>query len=68
MLRRSCCIADDIACQNCIENSARFECFNRKIAPQKHPPARELQAKKNRDCSRFLSGCEAALKRLRNYP
>jgi hypothetical protein len=59
MLRRSCCIADDIACQNRIENSARFECFNREIALQKRPPARELQAKKNRDCSRFSSGFEA---------
>jgi hypothetical protein len=48
MLRRSCCIADDIACQNRIENSARFECFNREIALQKR-----------RDCSRFSSGFEA---------
>jgi hypothetical protein len=46
MLRRSCCIADDIACQNRIENSARFECFNREIALQKRPPARNCRRKK----------------------
>jgi hypothetical protein len=60
LLRRSCCIADDIACQNPIENSARFERFNREIARQKYPPARESHTKKNRDCSRFSSGFEAA--------